>query len=240
MANEDKADGNRAKRAKQFRPPLSREILYGEDNWISWVQQPFNLAALIERRNKARHMNWIHVASICNENGVSGFGCIIRDCHGIPIYAYSECVTDETEPVSEFYLEMKAVDKSLEKAEKLKFKNIAVITSENTSYELNDCSVGQDINGRWCERVFGVSSRIKETLTRIQCDPEDQRYVHFLPSVGGELSSALCLAGLAASEGKATLEFSFEKGLLPLGEDKLADLMKLLHTEATSTLPFHP
>ncbi|KAI3919505.1 hypothetical protein MKW92_033017, partial [Papaver armeniacum] len=60
MANEDKADGNLAKRAKQFRPPLSFEILYGEDNWISWVQQPFDLPALIERRAEKRHMNWIH------------------------------------------------------------------------------------------------------------------------------------------------------------------------------------
>ncbi|KAI3855478.1 hypothetical protein MKW92_024081, partial [Papaver armeniacum] len=63
MANEDKADGNLAKRAKQFRPPLSFEILYGEDNWISWVQQPFDLPMLIERRNKAEHMNWIHIDS---------------------------------------------------------------------------------------------------------------------------------------------------------------------------------
>ncbi|KAI3907646.1 hypothetical protein MKW98_016290, partial [Papaver atlanticum] len=44
----------------QFRRPLSREILYGQDNWINWVRQPFNLPELIERRNKARHMNWIH------------------------------------------------------------------------------------------------------------------------------------------------------------------------------------
>ncbi|KAI3919502.1 hypothetical protein MKW92_033014 [Papaver armeniacum] len=232
MANEDKADGNLA---KQLRPPLSFEILYGEDNWIRWVQQPFNLPALIERRNKAEHMNWIHIASICNENGVSGFGFIIRDCHGIPIFAYSECVTDETEPVSEFYLEMKAVDKSLEKAEKLKLKNVAIITSEDTCEELNDFAIGEVI-----ECAIDVSSRIKKTLTRMQCDPEDQRYVYFLPSRGGELSSALCLAGLAAREGKATLEFSFEKGLLPLGEDKLADLLRFLYAEATNTGPFHP
>lgn len=119
LANKDKADctDHIDKCAKETpRPYLTRKILYTEDLWTEWALQPFDLSVLIARRNKDGDMFFIHVASIYEADGVSGFGYIIRDCHGTPIVEYSQYfvtkeITKDVGPVSESYLELKAVDK---------------------------------------------------------------------------------------------------------------------------------
>ncbi|KAI3850054.1 hypothetical protein MKW92_032275 [Papaver armeniacum] len=251
LANEDSPDGagHRDKRVKEEgpRPYLTPEVLYDEASWKRWALTPFDLTELIEMRNKGGNLTFIHVASIYEENGVSGFGYIIRDCHGTPIVAYSEYVTNEIGPVSEFYLQMMAVDKSLEHAEKLGIKYVSMITTScEVAFAVRDCYLGEIcVNGKKDDKVTAVSDGIIEKLSRRRHSypNENHIYFHIHPDPDGiSFNSAVCLVGLEASGRASKLEFLFHevREKMPVGEDKLDKLMKHLYEDASYESVFHP
>ncbi|KAI3853025.1 hypothetical protein MKX03_033048, partial [Papaver bracteatum] len=254
LSDKDKADGTEHvdKRVKESpRPYMTRKILYNQRLWIEWALQPFDLPDLIARRNKTGKRTFIHVASIYEKNGVSGFGYIIRDCHGTPLVAYSEYFdTKDIEPVSEFYLEMMAVDKSLEHAEELGIKIVSMVsTSREVAIAVHDCYMGElcgmRINDKEEAKVTNLSGDIIDKLERRRDHDTNVFYFRIHQQTRERsLNSAVCLVevGLEASGTVSKFELSFDKvqQMMPLAKDKLVKLLKLLHKEASSRSLFHP
>ncbi|KAI3915408.1 hypothetical protein MKW98_022366 [Papaver atlanticum] len=195
-------------------------------------------------------MTYIRVASIYEENGVSGFRYIIRDCHGTPMVSYFEYVdTNEIGPVSEFYPRDEGCGQKFRTCRKTYIKYVTMVsTSCEVAFAVHDCYVGEicreRINGKPDDKVIDVSVRIIEKLSRRRHrDPQENHiYFHIFPNEDERsLNSAACLVGLEASGRESKLEFLFYEGLqkMPLGSG-FVELMKHLHEDVSYESVFHP
>lgn len=84
---------------------------------------------------------------------------------------------------------------------------------------------------------------IKKLKRRHPNEEENHFYFHIHPEPYERLlNAAVCLVGLEASGRVSELLFEFNKGQqkMPLAMDKLSELLKLLHTDASTPSLFHP